>query len=110
MKRVIFLYLLILAVLMTGSGCVDCGNYEGIFQNTVKNASGKVFPALVYIKVVQSNLDSGRSSSASSSGSGILITPDGEVVTNNHVIDKAQSIRCLLNDGRAFDVELIGSD
>ena len=92
------------------SGCLSLSNYEAVFQNTVKEASGKVFPALVYIKVIQTTMASGRSSSASSSGSGVLISSDGEIVTNNHVIDKAQSIRCLLNDGRAFDAELIGCD
>ena len=91
-------------------GCAGISNYEAMFQGTVRRAGKQVFPALVYIKVVQENLDSGRSSSASSSGSGVIISPDGEIVTNYHVIDKAISIRCLLNDGRAFDARLIGSD
>ena len=101
---------LVLLASLCLSGCLNLSNYGAVFQNTVKEASGKVFPALVYIKVIQTTMASGRSSSASSSGSGVLISPDGEIVTNNHVIDKAQSIRCLLNDGRAFDAELIGCD
>ena len=105
------LFNIILSVLIPViGGCLPFGNYEAVFQDTVKAASGKVFPALVYIKVVQTTMDSGRSSTASSSGSGVLISADGEIITNNHVIDKALSIRCLLNDGRAFDAELIGCD
>ena len=110
MIRKIFFYSALIVCAMLLNGCVNLGTYDGIFQDTVKSASGKVFPALVYIKVVQASMDSGRSSTASSSGSGVLISSDGEVVTNNHVIDKAQSIRCLLNDGRAFEAELVGCD
>lgn len=44
------------------------------------------------------------------SGSGVLITPDGELLSNWHVVDKAQSIRCLLNDGRAFTAKVVGLD
>ena len=107
--KILFNLLLSVSIFVLG-GCSVPRNYEAVFQNTVKAASGKVFPALVYIKVVQSSMDSGRSSTASSSGSGVVITPAGEVVTNNHVVEKAQSIRCLLNDGRAFEAELIGCD
>ena len=110
MIRKMFFYSVLTLFVILLNGCVNFGSCDGIFQDTVKSASGKVFPALVYIKVVQSTMDSGRSSTASSSGSGVLISPDGEIVTNNHVIDKAKSIRCLLNDGRAFEAELIGCD
>ena len=110
MIRKMFFYSVLTLCAIFFSGCVNSGIYGGIFQDTVKSASGKVFPALVYIKVVQATMDSGRSSTASSSGSGVLISPDGEIVTNNHVIDKAKSIRCLLNDGRAFEAELVGCD
>ncbi len=110
MIRKMFFYSVLTLFVILLNGCVNSGSCDGIFQDTVKSASGKVFPALVYIKVVQSTMDSGRSSTASSSGSGVLISPDGEIVTNNHVIDKAKSIRCLLNDGRAFEAELIGCD
>ncbi|MGD8496177.1 MAG: trypsin-like peptidase domain-containing protein [Gemmatimonadales bacterium] len=45
------------------------------------------------------------------SGSGFIITDDGYIVTNNHVVESAQSIQVLLADGRRFDdVKLIGRD
>jgi serine protease Do len=45
------------------------------------------------------------------SGSGFIITADGYVVTNNHVVDEAVSIEVLLSDGRLFDnVRLVGRD
>lgn len=100
------------AMLVFGAGCGSFvpADYNTLFQKTVQQAGDRVFPSLVYIKVVQENLVSGRRSSSSSSGSGVVISADGEVVTNNHVIDKAVSIRCLLNDGRAFDARVIGCD
>ncbi|MDH3427906.1 MAG: trypsin-like peptidase domain-containing protein, partial [Gemmatimonadota bacterium] len=45
------------------------------------------------------------------SGSGFIITEDGYIVTNNHVVDQAVSIEVLLSDGRLFDdVRLVGRD
>jgi serine protease Do len=43
-------------------------------------------------------------------GSGIIISPDGYIVTNNHVIDGAMEIRVTLNDRRVFKAKLIGAD
>ncbi len=43
-------------------------------------------------------------------GSGVIISPDGYVVTNNHVIDGANIIRVTMVDGRKFDGRLIGAD
>ena len=43
-------------------------------------------------------------------GSGIIISPDGYIVTNNHVVDGATQIRVTLNDRRVFPAELIGTD
>ena len=43
--------------------------------------------------------------------SGFIISQDGYVLTNHHVIDQADKIRIMMNDGRVFEtVELIGSD
>ncbi len=109
MKKRVFLILCTIVANVFLCGCRTAG-YGNMFQSTVSEAGKKVFPALVYIKVVQENLNRGSSSSASASGSGVIISADGQIVTNYHVIDKAVSIRCLLNDGRNFDAELIGSD
>jgi len=43
-------------------------------------------------------------------GSGVVISPDGYVVTNNHVVKRAGSIRVRLADKRQFDGRLIGTD
>ena len=43
-------------------------------------------------------------------GSGVIISADGYIVTNNHVVDGASKLRVKLNDGRTFDGKLIGTD
>lgn len=46
----------------------------------------------------------------SGSGSGVIVSPDGYIVTNNHVIDGAEEIDVLLNDNRTFKASVVGID
>jgi Do/DeqQ family serine protease len=43
-------------------------------------------------------------------GSGVIISPDGYIITNNHVIHGAQSIEITTNDNKTFDAEIVGTD
>ncbi len=43
-------------------------------------------------------------------GSGVIVTKDGYVLTNNHVIENADDIRVALNDGRDFHANVVGRD
>ena len=43
-------------------------------------------------------------------GSGVIISPDGHIVTNHHVIEKAQSLEVTLNNNQTFKAQVIGSD
>lgn len=43
-------------------------------------------------------------------GSGVIISEDGYIVTNNHVIDGAERLEIVLNDNRTFNATVIGSD
>ncbi|MBR5158411.1 MAG: trypsin-like peptidase domain-containing protein [Bacteroidaceae bacterium] len=43
-------------------------------------------------------------------GSGVILTSDGYIVTNNHVIEKADEIQVTLNDNRVFEATLVGAD
>ena len=47
---------------------------------------------------------------AQSLGSGVLISSDGYVLTNEHVVEGASAIRATLLDGRALEAEMVGSD
>ncbi len=80
------------------------------FRQIVREAKEKVFPAVVFIKCVRETHEGGKRQQHEVSGSGVIIDPRGEVLTNWHVIDKAVEVRCQLADGTPFQAEIVGSD
>jgi len=87
---------------------------EGI--NFVK-ASSEVVPAVVHI--TNSQVSSGRYGRLfrrgnrgvyQSTGSGVIISEDGYIVTNNHVVEGADKLEVRLDDNRRIEAELIGTD
>ncbi|MGH9711686.1 MAG: DegQ family serine endoprotease [Candidatus Acidiferrales bacterium] len=110
---------------------VNLGNFANGFSSVLKPA----LPAVVNIrssKVVktqgiggsspfndpffrqffgdQFGQDNPRKEREQSLGSGVIITSDGTVLTNNHVIDGATDIKVYLNDKREFKATLVGTD
>lgn len=85
-------------------------------------AAASVIPAVVHIKTVYGASPASRnpiyelfgipqqSAPARGSGSGVLISKDGYIVTNNHVIAQASGIEVVLPDKRNFEAKLIGRD
>lgn len=45
-----------------------------------------------------------------SSGSGVIVSDDGYIVTNNHVVEDAATVQVILNDNRSYEAKVIGTD
>ena len=81
-------------------------NSEGAL--TLQEVAAKVTPSVVCIQNYQSTR-LGESEEASE-GSGIIMSEDGYIITNAHVVDGATSLKVVLYDGTSYDAELVGSD
>lgn len=81
---------------------------EQAIENAVKIAS----PAVVQINItsVSQNPFGFSSGTQEGLGSGFIITSDGYVLTNNHVVENATKITVVLKDGREFRGQVIGTD
>ncbi|MBE7018593.1 MAG: PDZ domain-containing protein [Ruminococcaceae bacterium] len=78
---------------------------------SVVEISRKVGPAVVGIDTtVERQNIFGTSAMGSGSGSGIILSNDGYIVTNNHVIEGASTIKVTLSDGTQYDATLVGGD
>jgi serine protease Do len=90
-------------------------------------AAAAVTPAVVYIRTTYAAAGGGQDQMEQmfgqmfgqrirpqgpqrASGSGVIISPDGYIVTNNHVVDKADKIEITTNDKRTFQAKVIGTD
>jgi S1-C subfamily serine protease len=91
-------------------------------------AAAAVTPAVVYIRTTYAAASNGGQDQMEqmfgqmfgqrvrpqgpqrASGSGVIISPDGYIVTNNHVVDKADKIEVTTNDKRTFQAKVIGTD
>jgi serine protease Do len=103
----------ILVLLPLGAGCrpeAPVARETADFREIVQKAKNKVFPAVVLIKCLRESMEEGRKITQEVLGSGVLISPDGEVLTNWHVVDKATEVRCMLYSGDSFDAKVVGSD
>ncbi len=73
----------------------------------------KISPTVVKIEVshhIPRRRGNQREENISGSGSGVIFTPDGFILTNSHVVHKAAAISATLSDGRNFKASLIGDD
>src|SRR5690606_37206043 len=43
-------------------------------------------------------------------GSGVIVSEDGYIITNNHVVERADALRVRLSDGREVDASVVGAD
>lgn len=79
-------------------------------RTAIDNAVGKVKPSLVRIHVVEAYYREGRELKYEASGSGVVIKPEGYVVTNHHVAGHAKQIKVVFADKREYRAELTGTD
>ena len=80
------------------------------YSRTVVAAVERVAPAVVNIEITQRLNARGRERQIGGSGSGFVITPDGFILTNSHVVHHAAEIRVNLSDGGEYSAQLIGDD
>ncbi|MFC4471517.1 S1C family serine protease [Streptomyces xiangluensis] len=71
-------------------------------KGTVAGVAQAVSPSIVEINAT--------SAVGESTGSGVIITSDGEIITNNHVVSGADSIKVRTSDGKSYSAEVVGTD
>lgn len=80
-------------------------------DTTFSDEEGALCLQDIYSSVIDSVVSiSSMTSSGTSSGTGIIMSPDGYVITNHHVITGALVISVLTNDNQEFEAALVGSD
>ena len=99
----------VLAVGGAAAGLAGCAQQID-FQRIINTAKSKVYPALVYVKPIRETFRSGERQRTEVFGSGVIVSADGYVVTNNHVAEKAIEINCVLGDREQVPATVVGLD
>jgi serine protease DegQ len=102
----------------------DDGSSGAIPGGSFRHAAQKAAPAVVSISVQQKSRSKARKADpwfrffdepeddtpSGGMGSGVIVSPEGYILTNHHVIEGAEAIEVTLNDGRTALAKVIGTD
>lgn len=100
----------------------DASNVVSTDSLTRQEVAQKVIPSVVCIQNYQisqqgfvfgysdGSQDSGSNSSLAGEGSGIIISDDGYIVTNYHVVEGATNLQVITSDGLTYEASLVGED
>lgn len=81
------------------------------YSETIGNVYTRIAPSVVHIKNVGDKTENKRRADKNESmGSGFIISSDGYIISNHHVVDKARELYVTLDDGNVLKAELKGSD
>ncbi|NCO27630.1 MAG: hypothetical protein GW894_00100, partial [Caldiserica bacterium] len=91
---------------------LSIGQGAGSFQGAVENVVQLVSPSVVRIVSTQNVLNPFflQVIPQQGLGSGVIIQPDGLILTNNHVIQDASKIEVTLSDGKIYKGSVVGAD
>ena len=79
-----------------------------VYSRAVVSVVDAVGPAVVSMTV--GRRDRNGRTEPTGAGSGVIVTPDGYVLTNNHVVEGASRLEAALTDGRALPADFVGAD
>ncbi|MGH1362485.1 MAG: trypsin-like peptidase domain-containing protein [Calditrichia bacterium] len=85
-------------------------NVAGEFQKQVFHARDRVLPALVHVEPIKQVYTRGEKQSQLSTGSGVIFSKDGHVMTNHHVAGNAEKVWCTLANKERITATVVGSD
>lgn len=89
-------------------------NIEAVQEIEMQQRSGGFDPFYEFFGIPRGRVEQGQGrpqmQEMRAGGSGVILSEDGYIVTNNHVVDEATKLRVKLNDGRTFDAKVIGKD
>lgn len=88
------------------------GNNTSFTEGSIAEIASKVTPGVVSIVTeVKTTGFFGQTSTSTAAGTGMIVTKDGYILTNKHVIEGANSIQIVLDDGTTYsDIAIVGQD
>lgn len=109
--RVLRVSVVIFLIMAAFSSPLRAGQETGSeLQKKINEVVALVKPAVVRIRVVSTECEDGRERKEEITGSGVIISKEGYVITNHHVAGQARQIFCTLADKEELEAEQVGTD
>lgn len=105
-----FLFSLLVILTYISIGCSTLPSRHNALESQILSAKDKVIPALVHLNPIKPIYTFGKKEQIIVVGSGFIISSDGYVVTNEHVVGESSKVKCVLSDEREIEAEVVGTD
>ncbi len=110
MRAAIFLAVALGAMAQPWTATANSSTEEGVSRERIEAALNAVRPALVKLTVVSRHFSEGRAVRFPSSGSGVIVSAEGDLLTNFHVAGKSARIQATLASGEIVDADVVTHD